>query len=145
MFSRACEYGLRAVIFIAHQTDQNRRVGVEEIAAAVDSPVPFTAKILQRLSRGEFIKSVKGPNGGFTIRADKIQELKLSDIVNALDGTELYTKCGLGLKTCNATKPCPLHKEFAVIRNRLRLLLESTTLKSLIEDLDKQATFLKRS
>ena len=144
MFSRTCEYGLRAVIFIAQQTGQDRRVGVEEIATAVNSPVPFTAKILQKLSRSKVIKSIKGPQGGFGIQQDKIDQLKLSDIVNVLDGSELYTKCGLGLETCNANKPCPLHREFVVIRNRLRVLLEKTSLKSLIEDLDQQNTFLKR-
>ena len=38
MFSKACEYGIRAVLFIAKQSQKDLRPNVAEIAKAVDSP-----------------------------------------------------------------------------------------------------------
>lgn len=51
MFSKTCEYGIRAAIFIAFQSYQDNRIGLKEIAKKIDSPEAFTAKILQILSR----------------------------------------------------------------------------------------------
>jgi len=51
VFSKTCEYAIRAVFFIAHKTVSGGRVGIKEVAAGIDSPEPFLAKILQDLSR----------------------------------------------------------------------------------------------
>ena len=53
MFSKACEYGIRAAVYVALQSLDGRRVSVNEIAEEIDSPIAFTAKILQQLSRRE--------------------------------------------------------------------------------------------
>ena len=63
MFSKTCEYGIRATIIIATESYQDNRVGLKEIAEKIDSPVAFTAKILQVLSRENIIHSVKGVGG----------------------------------------------------------------------------------
>jgi len=65
VFSKTCEYAMRAVFFIAHKTTRDRKVGIKEIAQGIDSPEHFLAKILQDLSRKGIILSAKGPNGGF--------------------------------------------------------------------------------
>ena len=63
MFSKACEYGIRAAVYIAHQSMEGRRVSLKEIAEKIDSPVAFTAKILQQLSRNGIVESIKGAGG----------------------------------------------------------------------------------
>ena len=65
IFSKTCEYAMRAVFFIAAKTANGGRVGIKEIATGIDSPEHFLAKILQDLSRRGVIQSAKGPNGGF--------------------------------------------------------------------------------
>jgi Rrf2 family iron-sulfur cluster assembly transcriptional regulator len=55
MFSKACEYGIRAAIYIAQQSMQNRKSGLKEIAEAIASPEAFTSKILQTLVRHKVI------------------------------------------------------------------------------------------
>jgi AraC-like DNA-binding protein len=65
MFSKTCEYALRALIYIAQQSKNDSRVGIKDISKSINSPEHFIAKILQDLSRKGFVQSVKGPNGGF--------------------------------------------------------------------------------
>lgn len=65
MFSKTCEYAIRAMIFIAQRSKDGQRVGIREIAKGIDSPEHFIAKILQQLARKGVVASVKGPNGGF--------------------------------------------------------------------------------
>ena len=45
MFSKSCEYGLRAIIYIAQQTNLNNKVSLTTISEEIDSPQAFTAKI----------------------------------------------------------------------------------------------------
>ena len=72
------------------------------------------------------------------------KKVKLSHIVKAIDDDTVYRGCGMGLKACNAMKPCPLHDHFETIRNDLRTMLESTTVQSLTVGLENGATYLKR-
>ena len=143
MFSKTCEYGLRAVIFIAQQTKSDKKVGISTISEAIDSPQAFTAKILQQLTKHKIIQSVKGPTGGFFIDNVKLKTVTLSNIVEVLDGDTIYTGCGLGLHECNENKPCPLHFKFIKIREELREMLESTTLLELSEDENLRSYYLK--
>lgn len=144
MFSKACEYGIRAATYIASQSRESRRVSLKEIANEIDSPVAFTAKILQKLSRHRIVNSVKGAYGGFEIEHERIPLIKLSQIVYAIDGDNVYVGCGLGLKKCNALKPCPVHDKFVEIRNELKHMLDSTSLFELTEGLEAGITYLKR-
>ncbi len=144
MFSKACEYGIRAAVYVALQSLDGRRVSVTEIAKEIDSPIAFTAKILQQLSRSGIIDSIKGPSGGFEIERENMDSVKLSKIVKAIDGDNIYVGCGLGLKECNADKPCPLHDKFVDIRTDLRTMLQNTSLYELATGLEVGLTYLKR-
>lgn len=144
MFSKACQYGIRASIYIAEQSQLDRKVGLKEVAEAIESPVAYTSKILQKLSRNLIINSDKGPTGGFSVDMNKLDKIKLSTIVMAIDGDGVYVGCGLGLKKCNEKKPCPVHNQFKSIREELKNMLENTTVRTLADDLEKGLTFLKR-
>ena len=135
MFSKSCEYGLRSIIYIAQQSVQDSKVSLATISEAVNSPQAFTAKVLQQLTRNNIIKSIKGPYGGFVIESEKMDIIKLSDVVKVLDGDSIYTSCGLGLNKCNENSPCPLHFKFVEVRNQLKELLEKTTLSMLVHDM----------
>lgn len=144
MFSKACEYGIRATVFIAMQSQGNKRSSLNDIAQGINSPEPYTAKILQQLTRNKIIKSITGPHGGFDIDVKTMNDVKLSQIVFALDGDSVYKGCGLGLPECSEKEPCPVHDKFKIIRNELRFMLEDTSVYELALGLKEGLTFLKR-
>ncbi len=141
MFSKACEYGIRAVLFIAKQSQQDMRPNIAEIAKAIDSPEPFTAKVCQQLARENIIRSKKGPHGGFYL--DKDSTLKLSEIVSVLDGDAIFKGCGLGLQKCSSEHPCPVHDQFMSVREGLKQMCENTLVMDLATNLEDGETFLK--
>ena len=143
MFSKACEYGIRSLIFITAKSNKGECVNITDISKEIDSPPAFTAKILQKLVKGSIIKSVKGPKGGFCIAESKTETATLADVVTLIDGDEIFTGCGLGLKVCNALKPCPLHYKFKSIRDDLKQMLQKTKLKDLAEQLENGNALLK--
>ncbi|MCC6684757.1 MAG: Rrf2 family transcriptional regulator [Bacteroidia bacterium] len=144
MFSKACEYGIKASIYITEQSLHDRKVSLKDVAKAIKSPEAYTSKILQQLVRTHIINSDKGPTGGFSIEKQKLDKITLSAIVFAIDGDDIYKGCGLGLSKCNEKKPCSVHNQFKQIRENLKNMLEQTTLKALAIDLENGLTFLKR-
>lgn len=143
MFSKACEYGIKACIFIATKTYEGKLVSPKEIAAEINSPQAFTAKILQALVRSNILNSIKGAYGGFEIDKAKVNTLKLAEIVKAIDGDNIYKGCGLGLEKCDENHPCPVHNKFKEVRDRLKDMLESTTLEELALNIKSGSSFLK--
>lgn len=144
MFSNACEYGLKAMIYLAAHSAKNELLKISEIAESIDSPVAFTSKVLQQLVKADLVDSNKGPNGGYRIGVNKLDKISLLQIVAAIDGDTLITGCGLGLKTCNEDKPCPIHHHYSVIRNNLQDMLKNTLLKDFSAGKFQHNLILKR-
>ncbi len=143
MFSKTCEYAIRAMIFVAHKSKNGNRVGIKEIAKGIDSPEHFIAKILQDLGKKGFIQSMKGPNGGFYFESESLNH-SIADVVTAIDGDKLFYGCGLGLKECSAAKPCPIHYEFKEIRDNIKNMLDNAKLAQFTDGLTNHLTFLTR-
>lgn len=144
MFSKSCEYAIKAMIFVAQKSKDKNRVSAKEIAAGTDAPVHFVAKIMQDLSRKKLVHSIKGPNGGFYMDNEDLK-CSIADIVKALDGDDIYMDCVLGLKACNEKKPCPVHFEYKEIKKNLIKMIENNTIGEFNEKLDSGKFFLKNN
>lgn len=143
MFSKACEYAIRATTQIMLSSIKGEKIGLKNIAEKIDSPEAFTAKILQQLNKAAIISSAKGPNGGFFVPEASFKNLNLAEIVKLYEGDEFFTACGLGLKNCSEKNPCPLHHSFKKIRNNLKTLIENTSIYDLAVETEKGNSFLK--
>lgn len=143
MISKACQYSMRAVVLLASKADENLKLNVKQIAQEIDAPVAFTAKTLQILNKHNIITSLKGPYGGFFIE-DYQLNVPIINIVNAIDGLQVFSSCGLGMKQCNAKKPCPFHEEYAILRTKMKDTFEKTTVKMLAEKLHDGSHYLSR-
>lgn len=142
MFSKSCENAIRAIIYIAAESKQDRKVGIAEICENIEAPQHYTAKILQVLSRNKLVSSQKGVHGGFYMDKEQLL-LPLIAVVNVIDGPSLFTGCGLGLKHCNEQAPCPIHHKFKSIRNAIRKMLEETDIGELGQTIKAGDSVLK--
>jgi Rrf2 family protein len=142
MFSKACEYAIRAALYISVKSIDGSKLGIKEIAKEIDSPEHFTAKILQTLSREGVISSIKGPNGGFFLDP-KSKPIPLNAIVKAIDGDDILNSCSLGLKQCSDKFPCPIHHEIKAYKERIRDIMKEKTLQHLSIELAAGKTFLR--
>ncbi|MCB0483169.1 MAG: Rrf2 family transcriptional regulator [Flavobacteriales bacterium] len=145
MFSKSCEYGLRAVLFIASESQAHRRASLVSIAREIDSPAPFTAKILQILVRNKVVRSEKGAAGGFFVHEEDLPKITIEDVVKAIDGEATYKECVLGMKQCSEKHPCPVHHKFKPIKDSLLEMLSKTTLRDTSDSLNAGLSFLKNN
>lgn len=142
MFSKSAEYALRATIYIAQKSSEEKKLGMDEISKAIGSPRSFTAKVLQQLTKdNKIVSSVRGPNGGFYI-TEKAKKLPARAILEAIGENQVLEKCVLGLAQCSETKPCPMHSEYKFIKQQLIELFERKTIQLLAEEISKGARFI---
>lgn len=141
MLSNASKYAINAVLFLALDTNKDRKVGVKEIATSIDVPIAFLAKLLQNLSRKGVISSSKGPNGGFYL-TEKNKAQKLLVVVDQIDGLTKLEECVLGLSECSSEKPCPLHHMVQPLRISLLHELSTNSITTFAKKVQEGSTFL---
>ncbi len=142
MISKTCGYGIRGVVLLAVKSNENRKIGILEIAEELDVPQHFMGKIMQDLVRKGIVFSVKGPNGGFYVKHETLS-LPLIKIIETIDGLGVLKKCFMGREECSEENPCPLHNEFTVCRNEIFKTFRVKTVGDLTEDVTEGLTFLK--
>ena len=126
LFSKKCEYGLQAILFMA--ANGNECVcPAEEISKKLSIPKEFISKILQSLTESGIVESKKGKSGGFKL-AKHPSNIRLIDIVEAIDGLESFNTCVLGFPECSPDKPCPVHNKWGELRTKAYEMLSSETL-----------------
>ena len=138
MLSNTCKYAIRAVIYLALNKKDEKKIGIKEISNKLDIPTPFLGKILQTLAKSKLLLSTKGPNGGFCL-AHSAKEITLLNIIEIIDGLDLFNECLIGLRTCSANShndiQCPIHKKYLPISNKIYNLFESETIYDLANEI----------
>lgn len=130
-FSKSFGYALRGILYVASMQDENRKVQLDEIADKLSVPRHFLGKIMQDVVKSGFLKSTKGPYGGFSITSSTLNT-PLIKLIEISDGMEQFKVCILKLKACNNENPCPLHAEVEKIKKDLLSIFRHTTINDLL-------------
>lgn len=131
LLSRACEYALQAVLYLAKQ-NKNTYVSIKEIAEKSDISFHFLGKILQRLTQQGILNSYKGPRGGVCL-ARPARKITPWDIVAAIDGVSFCRKCVVGFPECDEKNPCDMHEKWVKIRQEICDMLSEKSIAELID------------
>lgn len=129
MLSKSCEYGLRAMLYLA-SLDHDGYVSIGTISDELDISFPFLTKILQTLNDVGLLDSRRGPKGGVAL-TKPADEVTLYEVVVAIDGDDLFRECVLGLPGCGEAAPCPLHDQWGEKRDQVEKMFRDTTLAEL--------------
>lgn len=132
IFSKKCELGLQAVLYLSAQ-ETDTRFNAQQISDAMSVPKEFVSKVLQELALKGIVGSQKGKNGGFYLAKDP-KDVRLIDIVEAIDGLEKFESCVLGFPGCGSNEnPCPVHSKWGPIREKTLKMLSEETLAQLLK------------
>jgi Rrf2 family protein len=132
MLSLTCKAAIKAVIFLASKFEADQKSGIKEIAEYINENEHTVGKLLQRLVKGNIIKSSKGPNGGFYISEKQMQQ-RIIKIVETIDGKKVFKECGLSLGKCNDRRPCPLHSEYKPVRELFQKMCNTNRVADLYQ------------
>lgn len=129
MFNQTTTYAIRAIAFLARQTE-NRFFGSAEIAEAVGAPANYLGKTLQLYVRSGILQARRGKTGGLRLNADP-EELTLWQLLEPLHELDILDVCPLGNAECSNEKACGIHTRWSAIKSLYSDMLRSTTLDSI--------------
>lgn len=115
--SKAAQYAIRALVFLARQGD-GEVVPVREIAEAEGIPHHFLAKLAGTLVQAGIVEAHKGPGGGMRL-VPPASAVDLSEVIEVIDGPSFLEGCLLGFTACGDDHPCPMHEEWKRLRAQL--------------------------
>lgn len=127
--TRKGDYAIRGIVYLAGQPP-NKISLLSEIAAAVDVPQTFLAKIFQQFSKTGIVKSFRGTGGGFLL-AGPPEEITLLQVVEAVEGPIIPNRCVLKAGECERDISCTVHPVWHQVQQKVRGILANITLKDL--------------
>ena len=146
MLSNTSKYGIKAVLYLAMNVKGEEKIGIKRISKELNIPTPFLGKILQSLARHKLLSSTRGPHGGFGL-AKSPHEIFLIDVVEVLDGLDLFNDCLISIEPCSDVigkdYHCPVHEKYAPIRKQLFDLFKQESIGTLIDDVNRSEKNIK--
>lgn len=141
MLSRTSKIAIKAVVYLSGKNGEDEKTSVREIAEKINASEHTVGKALQKLVKNNIIHSMKGPTGGFYLSPEQ-KELPIYNIVETIEGEEVFDKCGLGLSKCSATHPCPIHNEYKEVRVLIKKIFKEKKVKDLQDNVSNGVAYL---
>lgn len=127
--SRESEYGIQGLIHLARQP-AGTVVQLAAIAEAQRLPQSFLAKIFQKLTQYGLVRSFRGATRGYTLSRPATR-ISLREVVEAIEGPDLFNRCLFWGHRCAEEDPCVLHDRWTQIRPKVTAMMEATSLQNL--------------
>ena len=128
--SRESEYGLAGLIYLARQRPP-AVVTVRAIADAQALPRMFLAKTFRKLAQHGVLRSHRGRQRGYEL-AKAPQEISVREILEGIEGMDLFERCVFWSNACTPDQPCLLHQTWKMIRPQIMDLMARITLADLV-------------
>lgn len=134
ILSSACQDIIRALVYLSRHEGL---VGVKKITEELELPFHFLSKNMQIVSKVGLVETKRGVDGGVKL-AKSPSEIKILDIIAAVDGDKYFDMCILGIGACDSERPCALHEEWVKRKDELVAIFEAISLADIARDIEIQ-------
>jgi Rrf2 family iron-sulfur cluster assembly transcriptional regulator len=126
-------YAVMAMVDLASHSEGSP-VALADIAERQEISLSYLEQLFGKLRKGGLVKSVRGPGGGYLL-ARPTQQLRISDIILAVDEPIQTTRCAPGTPAgCHNNKGrCLTHDLWEELGNQIYLYLSSVSLADVCE------------
>jgi Rrf2 family protein len=126
-------YGTRLMLNLAqHYNNGNESVILKNISDAEEISIRYLEQIIIPLKIARLVKSIRGAGGGY-ILSRAPSEIKLNEILHALEGSCCLVDCVEDEDYCNRIPICASYDVWKEATNLLKKYFSSITLQDLIE------------
>jgi len=129
IFSQKTKYGIQTTLYMALQKDKET-FSTRHISNEMGISYSYLVKIVKELSQSDILNTVRGKGGGLQL-AKKPKNLKLIDILYALEGDDYFDTCILRKKTCETNEGCICTDTWRQIQQEIYMFLSESTLDDL--------------
>jgi len=127
-------YGLIALTHLAGTNEAC--VSARAIAAEYGVPVSLLMNVLKVLSAAGFVRSWRGPRGGYSL-ARPADQITLAEVIETIEGPIHFVACAAGdsdvrqQDLCGLVARCPIHDPVCRIHEKMRRFLRDITIEDL--------------
>ncbi len=128
--TKAGEYGIRAITYLVRRGN-SAQVSIGEISKAQKIPEPFLRKLFRPLVENGIVETTRGIAGGVRL-ARPPEEIKILEIVEALEGPLALNQCLMENNFCEFIGECGMHRIWAKTQAAMADVLRQHDLTHLI-------------
>lgn len=126
--STHARYALRALQYIADHQDEGY-ISIARIAEDEQISKKYLENIFKLLKRGDLVRSVRGPEGGYVLAKDP-RDISLWDIVTAAGGEVLTAECIETPEVCERHGSCGSKDIWGELQRHIERFLQERSLES---------------
>ena len=130
--SKSTDYALMALADLALLPD-GETVSARRVAESHNLPPELAAKVLQGLKKSEIVETRKGIRGGYRL-ARAPEEIRITDVIESVEGPLALVECMLDDNTCNLTSTCSVRTPLTRVHERVLATLADLTLAQIVAD-----------
>jgi len=93
----------------------------------------YLEQLFRKLREGGLVESIRGPGGGYLL-AKSANEIKISDIMHAVNETIQTTMCKSEEVGCHRGSRCDTHNLWTALGHHINFFLETVTIQDVCED-----------
>ena len=141
VITRATEYAVRAVIFLAQQ-QKDSIVLKKDICRTQEVTPAFLTKIFQPLIKAGIVNSQRGVGGGFLLAKDP-SEINMLDILEAEEGNLKLNHCLIDTDFCQRDAYCSAHEVWYDAQREMAEVLKRYSIADLVRREKENLQLLK--
>ena len=134
LLTKKTDYTIRALLYLT--MNPYNFVSSKTISEVDKIPLQFLRRILQTLTKENFVISKEGISGGVKLKKDPYK-IKLTKLMEIFQGNVKFTDCLLRKKLCHNRSKCVLRKRIKKVENKVIDELKNITIGTLIDDIKK--------
>jgi Rrf2 family transcriptional regulator, cysteine metabolism repressor len=123
-------YGLRALIDLSTNGKNGLPVLLSDIAKRQGISDKYLEQIATQLHRAGLVKTVRGRKGGYLLNRSA-KEIKVSEIMEILEGPMCLVDCVLEPDSCSKSTICSTRDVWTILSNKIEEVLSGYTLADL--------------
>ncbi len=131
-------YGTRLMLNLArHYGNGSEAVILKRISEDERISIRYLEQIIIPLKINRLVKSIRGAGGGYTL-ARRPEDIKLSEILHALEGNCCLVECLEDGSTCEFMDTCPTYDIWKGATDLLRGYFDGISLKDIVGIAEKK-------
>lgn len=126
-------YGARLMLNLAlHHNGGQKATILKNVSNEEEISIRYLEQIIIPLKINKLVKSIRGAGGGYILARDPA-DIKLSEILHALEGSCCLVECVEDDDYCERTPTCPTHEVWAEASSMLQNYFDSISLQDLVK------------
>lgn len=121
-----------------HHNGGQKATILKNVSNDEEISIRYLEQIIIPLKINKLVKSIRGAGGGYILARDPA-DIRLSEILHALEGSCCLVECVEDDDYCTRTPTCPTHEVWEEASNMLKNYFENISLQDLVKRSKKKS------